>query len=159
KVLDLGDRRIIISSEPVSMLAGRDWVALIVVPETDFIGFVTDSGLVALAMSMLVVVIVIGLAALLTWRNVLAGRRVAAAATRQQALEGRTRAFVDLARIIAAQDEATAFAQASENAVTACAAKRVAIWRLAGDRRTLACEDCYDATARDHTAGLTLHRD
>src|SRR6185436_7490441 len=56
-------------------------------------------------------------------------------------------------------DAATGFAQASEHAAAACAAKRVAIWRLSDDGRTLACEDCYDAAARDHTSGLTLHRD
>lgn len=141
------------------MLAGRDWVALIVVPETDFVGFVASSGAFALAMSALVVAIVIGLAGLLTWRNVIAGRRVAAATTRQQALEERSRTFVDLARTVALEDEAEGVAQTSESAALACTAKRVAIWRLSADRRTLSCEDCYDTTARDHTSGLALHRD
>jgi hypothetical protein len=38
KVLDFGDRRFIVSSEPMSMLTDRNWVVLIVVPETDFSG-------------------------------------------------------------------------------------------------------------------------
>ena len=81
KVLDFGDRRIIVSSEPVNMLTGRDWVVLIVVPESDFVGFVTDSGLAALIMSIIVVLIVAGLSGLLAWRNVAAERRISAAAT------------------------------------------------------------------------------
>jgi len=159
KILDIGDRRIIVSTESVSMLTGRDWVVLIVVPETDFVGFVTDSSLAALLMSMIVVVVVVGLAAFLVWRNVQAGRRVAAAATRQQALEGRTRAFVDLARDVTGQDVTESLERASESAAVACAAERVSIWRLGGDGRTLACEDCYEAAAKDHTSGLALHRD
>ena len=84
KVLDFGNRRIIVSSEPVSMLTDRNWVVLIVVPETDFVGFVTDSGLTALVMSVIVVLIVAGLSGLLAWRNIAAERRISAAASRQQ---------------------------------------------------------------------------
>src|SRR5262249_17473673 len=79
-VVDFGDRRVIVSSEPVKMLTDHDWLVLIVVPEGDFIGFVTNSSLVALALSAAVVVIVVLLAALLGWRNILVGRQVAAAA-------------------------------------------------------------------------------
>jgi hypothetical protein len=159
KILDIGDHRIIVSTEPVSMLTGRDWIVLIVVPETDFIGFVANSSVAALIMSLVVVVIVVGLAAFLLWRNVQASRRVAAAATRQQALEGRTQAFVALARDVAGEDDTTCLAGASESAATACAAERASIWRLSDDRCTLTCEDCYEAAAKDHTAGLALHRD
>jgi hypothetical protein len=83
KSLDIGDHRIIVSTEPVSMLTGRDWIVLIVVPEADFIGFVANSSVAALVMSLVVVVIVVGLATFLIWRNMQAGRRVAAAAARQ----------------------------------------------------------------------------
>ncbi len=161
KILDFGDRRIIVSSEPVSMITGRDWVVLIVVPETDFVGFVADSGLAALVMSIVVVLIVAGLSGLLAWRNVQAERRAAGAATRQQALETRTQAFIDLARgatLVGGSGDET-LEQATESAVKACAAKRVAVWRLSADGRTLHCEDCFDGTANDHTAGLDLHRD
>jgi class 3 adenylate cyclase len=159
KILDVGDRRVIVSSGPVSMLSGRDWVVLIVVPESDFIGFVASSSAAALIMSLIVVLIVTGLATFLVWRNVQAGRRVAAAAARQQALEGRTRAFVELARDVAGQDESAGLERASESAAQAGAAQRVSIWRLSADGRSLVCSDCYEAAAKDHTAGLALHRD
>ena len=98
KVLDFGDRRIIVSSEPVRRLIGRDWVVMIVVPETDFVGFVSDSGVIALVLSIAVVLIVAALTGLLAWRNVAAERRISAAARLQTALETRTRTFVELAR-------------------------------------------------------------
>src|SRR5216683_3142653 len=94
KILDFGNRRIIVSSEPVSMMTDRNWVVLIVVPETDFLGFVSDSAVAALVMSVLVVLIVAGLSGLLAWRNVMAERRANAAAARQQSIETRTRTFV-----------------------------------------------------------------
>jgi adenylate cyclase len=161
KVLDFGDRRIIVSSEPVSMLTGRDWVVLIVVPETDFVGFVTDSGLAALIMSIIVVLIVAALSGLLAWRNVAAERRISAAATLQSALETRTRTFVELARASGPADgaEAEGLESAAETAAGACAAKRVAVWRLSPDRTALLCEDCFDQVAHDHTTGMELHRD
>lgn len=161
QVLDIDDRRIIVSSEPVSMLTGRDWVVLIVVPETDFVGFVNDSSWAALIMSAIVVLIVAALAGLMAWRSVLADRRAAAAATRQQALEVRTQTFIDLARGSATAEgfEGEDLQGATQSAAMACNAKRVAIWRLTVDRRTLQCEDCFDQTANDHTAGLELHRD
>ena len=161
KILDFGDQRIIVSSEPVSMITGRDWVVLIVVPETDFVGFVADSGVAALVMSIIVVLIVAGLSGLLAWRNVQAERRASGAASRQQALETRTQTFIDLARgaTLVGGSGAETLEHATESAVMACAAKRVAVWRLSADGRTLHCEDCFDATANDHTAGLDLHRD
>jgi class 3 adenylate cyclase len=159
KILDIGDRRVIVSSAPVRMLSGRDWIVLIVVPESDFIGFVASNSVAALIMSLVVVLIVLSLATFLVWRNVQAGRRVAAAATRQQALEGRTRAFVELARDVAGPDETTSVARANESTATACAAERASIWRLSGDGRTLTCEDCYEAIPKGHVSGLKLHRD
>ncbi len=143
------------------MLSGHNWVVLIVVPETDFTGFVVDSGWAALFMSVVVVLLVAGLTGLMAWRSVLADRRATAAATRQQALELRTQAFVDLAQGAATADGLAGenLQSATESAATACDAKRVAIWRLTSDRRMLTCEDCFDRTVDDHTAGLEFHRD
>jgi hypothetical protein len=158
KVLDIGSRRVIISAEPVKMLAGHDWLVLIVVPESDFIGFITRSSLAAAAMSVAIVAIIVGLAGLLGWRNVVAGRRVATATVRQQALEQRSRAFVEAGRRLADTRRGD-LAAATETAAEACAAKRAAIWRLGSDNRVLTCEDYYDCAARTHAAGATIHRD
>ena len=120
-------------------------------PETDFVGFVADSGVTALIMSVGVVLIVAALTGLLTWRNVQAERRAAAATTRQQALETQTQTFIDLAHdSVAADAEEAGLARATESAATACAAKRVAIWRLSRAAAPLTCETA--STHRDdHT--------
>jgi hypothetical protein len=158
KVLDVGDRRIIILSEPLKALTGRDWSVLIVVPETDFVGFVTTGGWIALVMSGLVGVIMVVLAALLIWRGVLAERRGAAAAVREGVLEEHAQAFADLGTLIdrASRDGVRA---ATARVVVPCGATRAGIWRFTPDGRTLACEDCYDRAATDHTSGMELYRD
>lgn len=160
KVLTIGNRRVIVSAEPVKMLAGHDWLVLIVVPEADFVGFVSDSSLVASVMSFVVVTIMVGLAGLLGWRNVLAGRRVAMATLRQQTLEARSRAIVEVGREMAGREASGRDLEtATETAAEAGAARRAAVWRLSEDGRTLSCEDYYDREAKDHAAGLTIHRD
>ena len=161
QVLDFGDQHIIVSSEPVSMVTDRNWVVVIVVPETDFVGFVADSAYATLFLSGLVVLIVAGLSGLLAWRSVAADRTVTAAAARQQAIEARSRTFVELARTSDPTDGSPdhTLETALETAATACAAKRVAVWRLNSDRTTLLCEDCFDRTVHDHTSGMELHRD
>jgi hypothetical protein len=158
KVLDVGNRRIIVSAEPVKMLAGRDWLVLIVVPEADFIGFVSRSGVVAALMSLVVAAIVIALAAFLVWRSAQAGRRVAAATLRQRTLETNTSAIVELARDVTGGGSAS-LRNVTEIAASACAARRVSVWRLSRDGRTLECEDYYDRAAKDHVVGLIVHRE
>jgi adenylate cyclase len=160
-VLDVGDQRIIVLSEAMKALTGRDWSVLIVVPEADFVGFVATSGWIALAMSGLVGLIMVALAAWLVWRGVLAERRGAAAAIRQSVLEEHTQAFADLAGtqdLIDPSSQAGVRA-ATERAAATSGAKRAGIWRLTPDGRTLVCEDCYDQAATDHTAGAELYRD
>lgn len=159
QVLEFGDQRVIVSAEPVSMLTTRKWVVLIVVPEIDLVGFVSDSAFLALAMSAVVVLIVAALSGLIVWRNFRAERRAATAAARQQALEARTRTFIELARGSTVTGEDESLASALEIAATDCVAKRVAVWRLNADRTTLLCEDCFDRAANDHTSGMELHRD
>jgi hypothetical protein len=161
QVLSFGDQHIIVSSEPVSMVTDKNWLVVIVVPETDFVGFVADSAYATLFMSGLVVLIVAGLSGLLAWRSVAADRTVTAAAARQQALEARNRTLVELARTSGPTDgsQDVSLETALETAATACAAKRVAVWRLNADRTTLLCEDCFDRAVHDHTSGMELHRD
>ena len=160
KVLDLANRRIVVSSEPMKALTGRDWSVLIVVPESDFVGFVAASGWTALGMSAVVVLITLGLAALLARRSVLAERRLRRAGTRQGTLESWAATFAELAASPDMVDRTTVawVRRATEQAATTCGAKRVGVWYLSADGRRLACEDCFDRGARAHTSGMELHR-
>lgn len=161
KVIDISGRRVVVSSEPLKLLTGRNWTVLIVVPESDFVGFVAASGWAALAMLALVVAITLGLAAALAWRSMRSERQVRAARARQQSLEAWATTFAELAASPDMVDPATTTGvrKATERAAETCDAKRVSVWHLAADGRRLACEDCYDRAGRAHTSGMELHGD
>lgn len=160
QVLEFGDQRVIVSAEPASMLTGREWVVLIVVPETELVGFVSESAFAALVMSAVVALIIAALSGLIVWRNFRAERRATASTERQQALEARIHTLIELARDSTASEGGDdSLESALETAAADCAAKRVAVWRLNADRTTLLCEDCFDRTANDHISGMELHRD
>jgi hypothetical protein len=160
RTFDLGDERIILS-DAVMTLTGRDWLVLIVVPEADFLGFVSSSSWIALALSGVVFLIVAALAALMMWRSLRAERRDRAARERQEALEARAAALADCAAASNLMDRSSidGVHRATERAAEICGAKRVGVWRLAAAGRSLVCEDSYDASANAHTAGAELHRD
>ena len=160
RTFDIGDERIIVS-DALKTLTGRDWFVLIVVPESDFLGFVTSSSWVALALSGVIILLVAGLAAQMMWRSLLAERRDKLARDRRQALEARAQALADLAAASNLMDRSSieGVREATERAVQICQAKRVGIWYLTAAGRTLVCEDNFDGPANAHTAGAELHRD
>jgi class 3 adenylate cyclase len=161
KLLDVADRRIIVSSGPLAELTGRDWTVLIVVPESDFVGFVANSGWIALALSGLVFLIMAGLAGQVMWRGIKAGRRDRAANLRQSALEEHAQTFAELAAAPDLIDRTTdqGIRHATERASETCRAKRVGVWYLTPDGRTFVCENCFDRVSNAHASGIELHRD
>lgn len=161
KLLEVDDQRIVVSAGALKALTGRNWSVLIVAPESDFIGFVVSSSWVTLEMSGVVLLLVVGLAALMMWRSLLADRRDQAARERQQALEGRARTLAELAAASNLTDRSSAggVREAMERAAENCRAKRASAWYLASAGRTLICEDSFDRVGYAHTAGAELHRD
>jgi len=161
KVLDIGGQRIIVSSGALKALTGRNWSVLIVAREADLLGFVHASGWLALALSAVVLLLIVALAALMVWRSLLAERRDRAARQRQQALEARARTLTELAAASHLLDRASTdgVREATERAAQICGSKRVSVWYLASGGRTLVCEDNFDRQGHAHTAGAELHRD
>ena len=161
KLLDFGSQRIIVSSGALKALTGRNWSVLIVAPESDFLGFVASSGKLALVLSGVVFLLMVALAVLMMWRSLQAERRDRAARDRHQALEARAQTLAELAARsnLMDRDVADGVRQATERAAEICQAKRVGVWYLAANGRTLVCEDNFDPSANAHTAGAELYRD
>ena len=161
KLLDFGSQRIIVSSGALKALTGRNWSVLIVAPESDFLGFVASSGKLALALSVVVFLLMAALAMLMMWRSLQAERRDRAAHERHGALEARARTLGELAARSNLMDRDTpdGVREATERAAEICQAKRVGVWYLAANGRTLVCEDNFDPSANAHTAGAELYRD
>jgi adenylate cyclase len=160
RTFDIGDERIILSGA-LKALTGREWFVLIVVPESDFLGFVTSSSWVALALSGVIILLVAGLAAQMMWRSLAAERGDKLAGERRQALETRAQALAELAAASNLMDRSSieGVREATERAVQIFRAKRVGVWYLTAAGRTMVCEDNFDGPANAHTSGAELHRD
>jgi class 3 adenylate cyclase len=161
KLLDFGSQRIIVSSGALKALTGRNWSVLIVAPESDFLGFVASSGKLALVLSGVVFLLMVALAVLMMWRSLQAERRDRSARERHQALETRAQTLAELAARsnLMDRDVSDGVREATERAAEICQAKRVGVWYLAANGRTLVCEDNFDPSANAHTAGAELYRD
>jgi adenylate cyclase len=140
--------------------AARDWVLLIVAPEADFAGFAVADGRQSLLFSLVVIALTLLLAGLLV-RQGRRADRTARLLMRQRAvasLEGDA-----LARLVEEPTLLHPGADApllSELLLDAAEARRVSLWRLSPDRRTLFCTDSFERgeDGAGHTAGLELSR-
>jgi class 3 adenylate cyclase len=128
---------------------GRNWSLLMVVPEDDFVGFVTRNSRTALLMGLGVM----ALAGLLAWQVVrqgLGGERARAALLQAAAAAAaEARAYANLA-------EAATPQAVLESLATALAARRAGLWRLAPDAGQLLCAHQFDAGTGTHASGLRL---
>jgi class 3 adenylate cyclase len=136
---------------------GRDWWVLIVVPENDFIGFVASNNRVALAMSGIIVLAVIVLAALLVRQGLRSDRSVRRMAERSHAIAQASAAYATISERIAARDGQCANA-AAESLADLTGASRVSIWSLAHSGQLLRCIDSFDLERQGHASGFELHR-
>lgn len=161
KVLDIDNQRVIVSSGALRQLTGRNWSVMIVAPESDFLGFVSSSGWLVIALSAVAVLLMVGLAGLMSWRSMLAERRDRMARERQHTLEARAQTLAELTAASTLMDRSRidGVREATERAADTCRGTRVDVWYLSAAGRTLVCEDSYDRPGQAHTAGAELHRD
>jgi hypothetical protein len=117
---------------------------LIVVPEDDFIGFVASNNRVALALSGVIVLLVIVLAALLVLQGMRSDRSVRRVAERGRAIEKASAAYTAISEHLAEHDGQSA-AAASVALAGLTEASRVGVWSLTRSGRVLHCIDSFDA--------------
>ena len=160
RTLDVDHRRYISTASSLHATIGRHWSLFIVVPEEDFVGFVTRNNRQALAMSLVIVSLASLLAGLLVVQGLRADRNAQLVLERQQQLEAQSRAFSELA------SQATLFDPEDTNSLvqlTAIASgtvgvRRVSLWRLVDGGEWLVCDNCYDRESDGHTQGSRLAR-
>jgi adenylate cyclase len=136
---------------------GRDWWVIILVPESDFIGFVANNNRVALAMSGVIVLAVIALAALLVRQGLRSDRSVRQMAERGRAMAEASAAYVAISERIADRDGTSATA-ATERMSDLTGASRVSVWSLSSSAQLLCCVDSFDMERQGHASGFELHR-
>ena len=139
---------------------GRNWALLLVVPESDFTGFVASNGRKTLMLSLVVVLLTALLAALLVRQGLRADRTARALLERGRAVEQQSVALVNLAR------QANLFDPMQEAPMRTLAeilaglgsARRASIWRILANRRALYCGDAYEPASGGHSGGFQLMR-
>jgi class 3 adenylate cyclase len=133
---------------------------MIVVPEEDFVGFVTQNNRQALALSLVIVALASLLAGLLVVQGLRADRNAQLVLERQQQLEAQSQAFAALASQAALFDpmDADSLATLTEIASRTAGVRRVSLWRLVDGGAWLVCDNCYDRESGGHTQGALLSR-
>ncbi|HWA50147.1 MAG TPA: adenylate/guanylate cyclase domain-containing protein, partial [Dongiaceae bacterium] len=137
--------------------SGRQWWVMIVVPEDDFIGFVASNNQTALAMSMIIVLAVIVLAALLVRQGVRADRSVRLMTERGRNMSQQNAVYAAVSEQIAEGGRETPPAL-TEGLITVTGARRASVWRLTANNQILHCPDSYERDGQGHAGGFELHR-
>jgi adenylate cyclase len=161
RILKVNGQHYISTASSLHATVGRNWSVLSVVPEEDFVGFVTRNTRKALAMSLVIVGLASLLAALLIVQGLRADRHAQLVLERQQQLEAQSRAFAALASQAALFDpeDTASLAKLTEIASDTVRARRVSLWRLVNSAQGLICDNCYDRESDGHTQGAQFARD
>lgn len=158
RIIDVGGRRMISIVAPLPNNS-QGWLLLITVPEDEFSGFVTANSRRAAYLSLSVVALAVGLAALLVVQGLKADRSARTVADRSEAVRQQSAAFARLAQEAGEFDAAGKPPPAlTETLAEATGARRAALWRLLGNGQVLRCEDSYEPSSGGHVAGLELSR-
>lgn len=160
RVIEVHGRRYV-SAATALPTAGRDWSVLTVVPEDEFVGFVTSNNRNALLLSIGIVAIAALLAALLVRQGLRADRSARQVLDRQHAIARQSEAFATLAA------DADLFdprhneppRALTETLARVTGARRASVWRLIDGGRVLLCDDSFERETGGHVDGLRLHRD
>jgi len=141
-------------------IAGRDWALLMVVPESDFTGFVASNGRKTILLSLIVIMLAAGLAALLVRQGLRADRAARLLLDRGQAIERQSLAFANLARHADLLDCSKEEPLQALTAVLGdlAAARRTSVWQLSEGGRLLRCVDACERDISGHVAGISLSR-
>jgi adenylate cyclase len=158
RVIEAGGRRLISIVTPLAN-NGQDWLLLITVPEAEFSGFVTANSRHAALLSLIVVALAVGLAALLVRQGLRADNAARAVAERSSAVQRQSAAFARLATEVGMFDSAGTPPKAlTETLAEATGARRAGVWRLSGQSQILRCEDSFEPATGGHVDGLELSR-
>ena len=155
---DLDGQRYLAAMTPLRAI-GRGWAVLVVLPEEEFIGFVSRNNRSSLLMALAIVAIAALMAALLI-RQGLRGDRAARLLRERARTMARESEALDLIA-----EEADRFdpdhpgqPQAiTESAAEITGARRASLWYLQPARNVLHCADSFDTENLLHAGGFELH--
>lgn len=161
RTIEVGGERHLTIAAPVPNIIGNDWSVLIVVPEDEFIGFVTENSRLSLIAAAVVALLAILLTATLVRQGLRADRSVRLLRQRGLAVTAQSDAFAAIAADAAllGSESEKATHRLTETVARTLQARRVSLWRFDAALSTLRCEDVFDAESNVHSLGMQLRRD
>ncbi|WP_158931530.1 GAF domain-containing protein [Acidisphaera sp. S103] len=137
----------------------QGWLLFITVPEAEFSGFVAVNSRRTALLSLIVVALAAGLAALVVRQGLRADRAARTVAERSTVLRQQSAAFARLAEEAGMFDaEGRPPAALAETLAEATGARRAGIWRLSEGRQALHCDDSFEPATGARLTGLELSR-
>ncbi|MFW5833037.1 MAG: adenylate/guanylate cyclase domain-containing protein [Pseudomonadota bacterium] len=157
-VAPISGDRYILSASSLDAVVGRDWWLLLVVPESEFVGFVETNARQTLVLALLVVALAVGAAVLFTVQAIRADTRLARARRVEELAreQGRVLAAIGEIRGLGDPRDTTALENLTTLLGDALGARRTGVWRLDPAGRRLASLEVYDREAHGHTTAASL---
>jgi class 3 adenylate cyclase len=153
RVLSVDGQRYITTAFLLPTKIGHEMTVFIIVPEEDFVGFVSRNNRTVFLMSVGVVVLTAIMAGFMVFQSLRADRNAQLVLERQNELEAQSRAYSELSSQAALFDPADpgSFNQLTEIVTKAAGVRRTSVWDFDGDVRTLRCINCFDLESQGHT--------
>jgi adenylate cyclase len=156
RIIKVNDRRLISIVTPLAQ-SGQDWLIFISAPESEFSGFVTANSRHVALLLLIVVALAAGLAMLLVRQGFRADKAARVVAERSATIQRQSAAFARLTNEVGIVDDTGSPPKAlTETLADATGAKRVGVWRLAGQGQILRCDDSFEPATGGHVDGLEL---
>jgi class 3 adenylate cyclase len=158
RVITVGGKRIISIAAPLP--DERAWTMVIVVPQSDFTGFIRSNSQKMLVMSLVVIALAAALAALLVRQGLRTDRAARLLLDRSHTIERESEAFATLVAHSELFDPAQQMPPhgLTEALANFTSARRASVLRLVKGANALRCEDSYDSETGGHVCGNELSR-
>jgi class 3 adenylate cyclase len=156
--LTVDDQKYLFAAFSLLETMKRDYSVFVIVPQDDFVGFVTRNNRNVLLMSISIVTLAAMMAVWLVVQGLRADRNARLVLERQSELEAQSRAFSELSSkaVLFDTEEAESFTRLTEIVTTAIGDRRTSVWHFADGGGQLRCTDCFDRESKGHTQGTTF---
>lgn len=156
-IITIDGARYVFGAASLKGAVSRDWWLMLLAPESAYLGFIAVNGRSGLAAAGGIVALALLLAGLLAYQGVVAERRARAVRAEAERQETQRRIFDELAALttLGDPDEDRDLRQASEILARAEGARRISLWRFAGQDR-LVCLDAFETQTGGHTGGTAI---
>ena len=156
-MIEIDGERYVFGAASLRGAVSRDWWLMLLAPESAYLGFIAVNVRRGLIAASGIIALALLLAGLLAYQGMVAERRARTVRAEGERQEAQRRIFDELAGLtaLADPDEEQDLRRASEILARAEGARRISLWRFAGEE-SLICLDAFEAQTGGHTGGTAI---